>query len=1082
MKNFYLLFIISSIFFSYAQNNGLFYYSFENQIPLTAVENQSIVEFIGAPDENYLINNGLTYDKIGQNLFLVNGDFTNTKNSGTGVYYTLPAYETENGNPIHMYNKIVLRWEDETQEAEKTNLINQFGLVQEKTNRLFTVYKTPAPLTTSQLVYESGLVRYCHPVFLAYIEDFSSVPASQSISKRNYFNAPKKSISYSEEENLPQYIPNDEYFPQQFYLHNTGQELNDGRFGTPDADIDAPEAWMITKGDPNVVVAVIDYGVTNDHPDLPNTRQVRLQGSNFSWNATTVIPPYDNPDDPSPVQYNYLQNHGNACAGVIAAEMDNYEGVVGIAPECKIMPIRVGTEYYPTWELNASALTFCVDSLANVISCSWGNGIEGVPPDLSPVFIDAMEDALDNNVNIIFSAGNTANQSGIVPPPKPPFIYQGHVAFPANADVPHLITVGASDRNDLQANYSPTNELIDIVAPSNTFFNYLVENEHKNIWTIDMLGLDGQNDKDDDLPTSGINDNFTSYTGRFGGTSAAAPEVAGVVALMLSVNPCLNPRQVTEILFNTTDKVGGYNYNWNAEKPGHSQELGYGRLNAYKAVALTQATYSPTIDLYTKDYIADFGQEPYTDFPSFSWNSHDIWVRHENDGVVEHQNPQFDPVKPNYIYVKIANKSCQTSTGNEQCKLYWTKNNTTPIWPIHWDGTYFINGVQMGDEIGAATIPVLEPGEETIISIPWMVPNPDDFSGITEDPWSFSLLSRIESTDDPIAFPEGKNTYVNVMNNNNIAMKSLTLIKTESDESLLGGTFALTNPYEDTHTFSLEIAIPENEAGKAIYEEAEVGFKMSDELYSKWVSGGQDAENLSATNSFKKKIVTDNIAQINHITLAPDETVLAYLSFNFLTEELTNKNNFFYHLLIKDETNDELIGGNTYQIQKQTRDIFTADAGDDKEINLNDTITITAELIDEIAVYNWYDPEGNLIYTGKDLNISPEISKIYKLEVIADADGFKDYDEVAISVNPFVLGDLIPNPANDTLNLSYLAQTATSPYIMLVNINTGIANNYILDTNLQEIDIDISAYTTGYYEVILICNGQVTGMKTLIKN
>ncbi len=104
-----------------------------------------------------------------------------------------------------------------------------------------------------------------------------------------------------------QVIPNDQYFINQFSLHNTGQVFTDGHSGTVDADIDAPEVWSITKGNNNIIIAVLDQGVTPDHPDLPNKRQVRLNGSNFV---------NGNPNNPSPTGHH---NHGNACVGIIGA-------------------------------------------------------------------------------------------------------------------------------------------------------------------------------------------------------------------------------------------------------------------------------------------------------------------------------------------------------------------------------------------------------------------------------------------------------------------------------------------------------------------------------------------------------------------------------------------------------------------------------------------------------------------------------------------------------------------------------------------------------------------------------------------
>ena len=74
------------------------------------------------------------------------------------------------------------------------------------------------------------------------------------------------------------------------------------------------------------------------------------------------------------------------------------------------------------------------------------------------------------------------------------------------------------------------------------------------------------------------------YITTFGLTSAAAPQVSGIAALMLSINPNLTANDIETIIQNTAEKVGDYDYNWNSLYPGHSRELGYGRVNAYKAV------------------------------------------------------------------------------------------------------------------------------------------------------------------------------------------------------------------------------------------------------------------------------------------------------------------------------------------------------------------------------------------------------------------------------------------------------------------------------------------------------------------
>ena len=117
-------------------------------------------------------------------------------------------------------------------------------------------------------------------------------------------------------------ITNDEYFSEQWHLHNTGQ------FGyKPNADINAPEAWEITTGDPNIIIAICDTGVELNHPDLVNNL---VPGYDF----------YDSDVDPSPAQ-GENETHGTMCAGFASAQGNNGIGVAGVTWNCKIMPIRM---------------------------------------------------------------------------------------------------------------------------------------------------------------------------------------------------------------------------------------------------------------------------------------------------------------------------------------------------------------------------------------------------------------------------------------------------------------------------------------------------------------------------------------------------------------------------------------------------------------------------------------------------------------------------------------------------------------------------------------------------------------------
>lgn len=1067
-----------------------YYYTINNnKIYLYKQPNKYLLDFNSENDAMIALQNITTSKvKLYSKSYLVS-DFDDS--SVTTNYKKYPTYLTDQGNPMYYKDDIVLKFKSGVDASQINALMSSNNLTLLKTTVSYIQFKVQSDaLQTSKTIYETGLVEFCHPNFIAEVvggyegikRDVSNIP--EILKPNGSFNSySKRSTQLKDTAKKSRlataiYLPSDEYFSKQWYLNNTGQMTNDGHIGTADADIDAPEAWDITMGNNSMVVAVIDEGVSSNHPDLPNTRQLRLPGSNIAFQFDGT----NNPDDPSPI---FIApkgwNHGNGCAGIIAATK-NHEGVVGVSPFCRIMPVKIIYGEYPA-TMCADAINFAVTNNTNIINCSWA--YNNNDPNFLPVIISAIENAISNNIDVVFGAGNGANHNTS---------YNSFVAFPANNNTIGLISVGASDRNNNQANYSPNGTYnLDVVAPSHTAYNIQIPGEAFNIWTIDVPGeLSGNNPYinayPNDIPAVGETlpnggTNYLSYTGRFGGTSAAAPQVAGVLALVRSVNSCLSLQDRKALILRTADKVGTYNYASNAALPGHSDELGYGKLNAFRAVSNAQFLNSPTLDLLVKDSDDDMGIQPNTT-TLYPWASNDIWIRNHNDGLLEHQNPEYSPTVPNYAYIRITNKSCVTSQANNNniVRLYWAKAGTSLIWPISWNGSStFSNNSLMGNLIGSVSIPQIAPGEEAIVRIPFLVPNPSDYIFDGSDAWHFCLLARIESNQDPMAIPETSDLVSNVLNNNNIAWKNITIVDLLANK--LNGVIAVGNPFNEPRNFFLELVQDESETGKAVYDEAEVSLIMDDVLYAAWQRGGNESKLLGDTRDEKTKIVKGNHAKLGNIFFNPNEIGTLNLAFNFLTKEVTDKTKYSYHVVQKDVETGNIIGGETYVIKKANRTLFYADAGGDKEVDQNQTITITAADVNENAIYNWYNANGNLVYQGKDLTVSADVITRYKLEVVATADGYKDYSEININFKPSNIESLSPNPADTSVVVNYKLNGISSAYLMVLGSygTTGQLNNYILDNNSSSLSINTSAYSPGFYIVALVCNGQIVDAKTLMK-
>ena len=187
-------------------------------------------------------------------------------------------------------------------------------------------------------------------------------------------------------------------------------------------------------------------------------------------------------------------------------------------------------------------------------------------------------------------------------------------------NVQGVLTVGASDRYDEQADYSPTSNLsgsyhqiVDIVAPSHRAYSCNISTESFECWTIDIPSTAGYNIwkntgscylplNGTTFPNSGTN--YQAYTGYFGGTSCAAPEVSAVAALILSINPTLTQQEVTDIIESTARKAGGYNYQITSGIPNGTwnSQMGHGVLDAYAAVqSVCPAVVNFTNQIVTTD-------------------------------------------------------------------------------------------------------------------------------------------------------------------------------------------------------------------------------------------------------------------------------------------------------------------------------------------------------------------------------------------------------------------------------------------------------------------------------------------------
>ena len=491
-------------------------------------------------------------------------------------------------------------------------------------------------------------------------------------------------------------------------------------------------------------------------------------------------------------------------------------------------------------------------------------------------------------------------------------------------------------------------------------------------------------------------------------------------------------------------------------------------------------------DLYIKDNTEDMGFEPNTTIKNDNfWSAPQVWVRHQKDGIEEHQNPL--PATDNYIYVRVWNRG-QKKSPESRVSAFWAKAGTNLQWPEAWTGQMTVENIPVGGTVpNLGIVPPLEPGQSAKVVIKWPTPNPEDFSIITNEAvggrnlWHFCLLLMISDRNDSLTYPKLPDIYRHVTYNNNVVQKNVTIVNIGTASSYEGAVSVI-NHLKTKEAYSLDvIELPNaiNGSSNTLFDNARVQLRMAPKILAAWNEGGNKGVKIKSTgNPYIQELISSN-GSLDSIKLAPRDIDLVKLSVNFKTVLPPGSNPEKYTILLrqKDEKG-KVIGGETFEIIREPRPVIHP------QIIKNENegkVTLSVTGVDEDAIYQWFDSNGKMIVEGAEMTCTPTRDETYRVEVTAKKDGYLTSDELLVKAGEGKM-KISPVPVKSELTVSY--NLPNGQYELCI---TGVQNwlnygKYSIDSTKKEMRINVSHLPQGIYvATITERNGQTKESVKFVK-
>lgn len=496
---------------------------------------------------------------------------------------------------------------------------------------------------------------------------------------------------------------------------------------------------------------------------------------------------------------------------------------------------------------------------------------------------------------------------------------------------------------------------------------------------------------------------------------------------------------------------------------------------------LITKAYDKTITL--SDLKGPYNQDLYVSMPIpekyVFWNNPYIWLRNNRDGE-EHQESEkliieeYDPV---FAYFKVRNRGVKDYQGSDQkVRGFWSKANAA----INMDG--WIGGVDSinhnyeyaGGSMGSMTIPMVPAGENHIGKLSYTFAE-DSYTIASEPDFNMCVLMYIRGKNDSGEIPADEDRIVEVWKTNKLGQSNLDIVSFPDDTMRV----CLTNLYDGELAF--DIVLMDSIDNIPLFRNARLSMNLSPDLSEAWNRGGQNGDHVEFDkNNENAVLLKSNVSKLKGLKMEPYQSGRIGLACNFFANEaITERKQYDVDVALVNSVTGKCVGGESFRIIQEPRPAINPLVN--ATVQDNGKTMLEATNVDEEVVYKWYDSDGNIVGTGSTFEVPAGAASSYTVRAEAVSDGAIS-DSAPVTAETSTIKAVDAQSRIDAVDVRFYEAVPGGAKLCLTSSDGRTpATYYNVENGASGYAIPATDLPSGIYQVTMIQNGTVTGVKKFVK-